>query len=890
MTARRWRPILALCLLACLSLLFFHQLAFSGKILARGDTFEYFYPYWDARNSAFRAGRLPLWTPDLFMGAPLLANPQIGVYYPPNWLTTPFRAPSAITISILLHSVLAGAGACWLYRQAVGERWIPALAAGVVFAFSGYLGAHVEQINQLQGLAWLPWLLALFHRILTGDQAARDGLLLAIAWALQIFSGHTQTVFISGLGLGIYALGHAAAGRDRGAKTREAARALLVLACCFAGALLLALPQLLPSLELLRLSNRGGGFDPLGATAFSLPPDLLGRALLPSYDGQLFGEYVGAIGVIGLGLALWAVLSQTLTDRQHWIWLLLAVVGLALALGRYNPVYLLLAELPPFSLFRAPARFLALFTLGAAMLAGLGLESLAPPAKSETPTLRRIALVAFLLALLIALAVFVPQADLALVFGNAELSAGTVLIWVGALLLLIALLLPQRRWTRAAAFALMTAELFLASLFLPYNDLAPPEVYLSQPFTISQLLAFQAEEPVPGRVLSISQLYFDPGNVAELRKRYDRLGLDAAAQFHALDAVKKGEMLSPNLSLTWGIPTLDGYGGGITPTRPHALYSSLLLPAGAERAVDGRVGERLALPSCRGACIPDRSWLRATDTRYIITDKVYDIWHDGIAYDTTLAQFWTDVDSLNPPEFEADQARILHSAPPNDGAGAIELDEPKGFWLTISDGANQEALRERLRDADNIVAITLVNRRHPQIFFQLQPQPFERALSSSIKVYRLPPGERAFLAGAARILPDDEAGDAEALDLLRAGERLVLQGAADLRTLEYESGGQVEFVDYDETLITLRVESPAPAYLVLNEAYYPGWEALVNDAPTPIYRANLLFRAIPVPAGESAVVMRFEPTLWRAALYIGVALWIIAIVTLLWLRPKETGA
>lgn len=886
MSASAWRRIAPLSLFIILSLLFFHQLAFSGKILARGDTYEYFYPYWDARNAAFREGRLPLWTPDLFMGAPLLANPQLGTYYPLNWLTAPFRAPTAISISIILHSVLAAAGACWLYRESISRRWMPAIAAGVVYAFSGHLGAHVEQINQYQGLAWLPWLLALFHRSLTGEKPARAGLLLAIAWALQIFSGHTQTVFISGLGLGIYALGHAAFGRDRGAKTREAARALLVLACCFALALLLALPQLLPSLELLRLSNRGGGFDPLGATAFSLPPDLLGRALLPSYDGQLFGEYVGAIGLIALGLAIWAALSKPLAGGRRWIWLLLAVVGLALALGRFNPLYLLLAELPPFSLFRAPARFLALFTLGAAMLAGLGVESLSPEGKSETVRPRRIALVAFLLALLIAVTAFILPPDLELVFGDADISAGAVVIWGGALLLLVAILLLRRLWTPVAALALVTAELFLASLYLPYNDLAPPDVYLDQRFTISQLLAYQAEETVPSRVLSISQLYFDPGDITDLRKRYDWLGLDAAAQFHALDAVKRGEMLSPNLSLTWGLPTLDGYGGGITPTRHFALYSSLLLPARAELAVDGRVGERLALPSCRGACIPDINSLRATDTRYLITDKVYDIWHEGIAYDTALARFWTDVNSLNLPEFEADQARILRRAPASDNDIAL----PSGFWLTIGDFADQDDLRQLMVDDKNILAVTLVNSRHPQVFFQLQPPPFERALSSSIKVYRLPFGERAFLAGASQVISDDEAGDAEALRLLLAGESLVLHGAADAPKPAYASGGNIEFVDYDETSISLRVDAPEAAYLVLKDAYYPGWEALVNDTPAPIYRANLLFRAIPLPAGESAVVLRFEPTLWRAALYIGAALWIIGILTLIWLRSKETGA
>ena len=885
MSARAWRRILPLCLFIILSLLFFHQLAFSGKILARGDTYEYFYPYWDARNAAFREGRLPLWTPDLFMGAPLLANPQLGTYYPPNWLTAPFRAPTAISISIILHSVLAAAGVCWLYRESISKRWLPAIVAGVVYAFSGHLGAHVEQINQFQGLAWLPWLLALFQRSLTGDKPARAGLLLAIAWALQIFSGHTQTVFISGLGLGIYALGHAAAGRGRAAKLKQAARATLVLACCFALALLLALPQLLPSLELLRLSNRGGGFDPLGATAFSLPPNLLGHALLPSYDRQLFGEYVGAIGLIGLGLAIWAALAKPLAGGQRWIWLLLAVVGLALALGRFNPLYLLLAELPPFSLFRAPARFLALFTLGAAMLAGLGVESLSPEGKTESGRGRRIALVAFLLALLIAFAAAMRLPESAIVFGDADISARTVAHWVGALLLLITVLLFRSRWAMVGAAALVTAELFLASLYLPYNDLAPPEVYLDQRFTISQLLAFQAEETVPSRVLSISQLYFDPGDIADLRKRYDRLGLDAAAQFHALDAVKRGEMLSPNLSLTWGLPTLDGYGGGITPTRHFALFSSLLLQARAELAVDGRVGERLALPSCRGACIPELNSLRATDTRYLITDKVYDIWHEGIAYDTALARFWTADAVLELPDAPADQARILRRQPAGEGDIAL----PGGFWLSIHDYADRDRLRQLLVDDENILAVTLVNSRHPQVFYQLQPPPFERALSSSIKVYRLPFGERAFLAGAAQVVSDNETGDAEALRLLRAGESLVLHGAADAPAPTDASGGNIEFIDYDETFISLRVNAPEAAHLVLKDAFYPGWEALVNNAAAPIYRANLLFRAIPLPAGESVVVLRFEPTMWRAALYIGAALWIIAILTLIWLRPKETG-
>ena len=111
--------------------------------------------------------------------------------------------------------------------------------------------------------------------------------------------------------------------------------------------------------------------------------------------------------------------------------------------------------------------------------------------------------------------------------------------------------------------------------------------------------------------------------------------MDYGAQFHALDAIKLQETLMPNLPLTWGIPSLDGFGGGITPSRRYSLYSTLLQPPEALPAVDGRLGERLTLRSCRAACIPALRWLRATDTRTVITDKVFDFWH-GAFYTTRL--------------------------------------------------------------------------------------------------------------------------------------------------------------------------------------------------------------------------------------------------------------
>jgi uncharacterized membrane protein YfhO len=84
--------------------------------------------------------------------------------------------------------------------------------------------------------------------------------------------------------------------------------------------------------------------------------------------------------------------------------------------------------------------------------------------------------------------------------------------------------------------------------------------------------------------------------------------------------------------------------------------------------------------------------------------------------------------------------------------------------------------------------------------------------------------------------------------------------------------------EYSPERIVIEVNASSAGFLILTDAWYPGWRAAVNGAETPIYRADVMFRAVSVPAGESTVVFTYYPTNWNLALFIGVAAWLLVVL------------
>lgn len=89
------------------------------------------------------------------------------------------------------------------------------------------------------------------------------------------------------------------------------------------------------------------------------------------------------------------------------------------------------------------------------------------------------------------------------------------------------------------------------------------------------------------------------------------------------------------------------------------------------------------------------------------------------------------------------------------------------------------------------------------------------------------------------------------------------------------------------------VETQGGGWLVLADAFYPGWKALVDGEPAPLYRADSVLRAVPLGPGAHQVEFRYEPVPFRVGLGVSGAAWagtLLAAAFLAWRRRLPASA
>ena len=59
--------------------------------------------------------------------------------------------------------------------------------------------------------------------------------------------------------------------------------------------------------------------------------------------------------------------------------------------------------------------------------------------------------------------------------------------------------------------------------------------------------------------------------------------------------------------------------------------------------------------------------------------------------------------------------------------------------------------------------------------------------------------------------------------------------------------------------MVIDVDAARPGFVVLHDLWHPWWVAQIDGRDTDILRANVLFRAVQVPAGHHVVTFEFRP-------------------------------
>ena len=103
---------------------------------------------------------------------------------------------------------------------------------------------------------------------------------------------------------------------------------------------------------------------------------------------------------------------------------------------------------------------------------------------------------------------------------------------------------------------------------------------------------------------------------------------------------------------------------------------------------------------------------------------------------------------------------------------------------------------------------------------------------------------------------------------------------------------------FDTLHLTVDTGSTTPSVLYYSDTWHPQWRATVNGISTPVLKANLAYKAVTLPPGESKVIFRFgnwrsrlllQTTVLLGFLAVGGVLYLLVTDLLVGSRPEPAG-
>jgi len=317
------------------------------------DLYQQQIPWRAAVRWAWSHGEWPLLNPFMLCGDILAAAAQTAPYDPFNLLSLVIPLSASLTFAAAITFFLAGFGA-FAFARALGCREVAALIAAAGWMYCGVMTFFV---GWPIARAWALLPLILFGvRMVVRETTVKSAVVLTIAFVLEIFAGHPETLLhVAALGA-VYGVFELVAMRAR--PVRAIAIALLSGAIAFGLTAIFLLPFLQAAPQTVEHETRTGIY---AHTRYPAMPEVtkrrLGNMFLPFYGGQpwhddaISAEWdpeTARAGSVIVALALVALVVAP-RRRETWFFFALAVVC-AWAGAEALPVSRILHALPLFDI------------------------------------------------------------------------------------------------------------------------------------------------------------------------------------------------------------------------------------------------------------------------------------------------------------------------------------------------------------------------------------------------------------------------------------------------------------------------------------------------------------------------------------------------------------
>lgn len=906
---RRTVAVVAFLFLLCL--VFYWKILFTNKHGFPWDILSYYYPSLHFIHGQLRQGHFPFWDPYVFSGFPIIGDPQAGTVYPLNYILFLFQIGTplkykAVECLMIFHYFLAGV---FMYIFARGFR-IGVFGAGVsavTYMLSGYMVAHAQHMATLNSMAWMPLIFHFARRSLV-RRHARDVIFTGLCLAMQSLIGYVQVAAYTLLALMLLYLWEAGlvlAETKKWVSLRPLLAHLALMLAVFAGTTAVLM---IPTYELGNLSIRRlvdfdeavGGVSPLHMITLVLPNFFGGLKSRPMWVPRELTETHFYLGIIPFMLYVISFRYLRHLHMRDYFWPICSVLFVLLSFGGHTyfaeAIYYLV---PGFSNLHRLVNYFAVANVCMCLLAGFSVHALRlkdPSAADGAASLfsrlvQTAILIAFLTLLAFPLLAGAPDSQRVKMSENA-IELIMLLCFFSAGAGLVGLYATDR--LPAVVCQTLLAVLLLVDLFT-YNHNQPfnyarfnPNVELT-PTTLggsSSLLQFLRQDRQSDFRIAATCGQENAPNVTRIRSinGYNPIRLKGYSEFLTQFLPSSNTVQWVGGAYNFNSPLLDLLGVKyVISCDAFHDQTKMELPGDKYELVfhDWDRVYRNKTPIHPVEFFPQALVLdddHATfsllnnasyfDPRRILllskTDRV-----KGLPEGSTVTPVWLKIEAENFVRKSTGTIESIKSA-----SGGKYL----GYW---GKGAGDVAayyfdLPKDLPECTFALRYCSAEKTHARLKVTVTngSSTTEESITLSPTVnwqeeWRIAGVTLRGLKGGRNTLTLQSAGQA-----FVNTDSLFLVEQVSPKT--GDGGARLKVVGYEPTSVRVDASVDHDGFLFLNEIYYPGWRAYVDGQEQVVHRADAVFRALYLKAGNHRVVFKFQPT----SFYLGATITLLTLASL----------